>query len=323
MSNKSFIIKMFRSFAPRWFRVSLLLFGLIISSTASEAQELMCKVKVMHDKITNVDQQVFTSMERAISDFVNTRKWTNDEFAVTERVECNMLINLTSKNDKDPDLWSATISVQATRPVYNSNYNSPLLNTVDRDLVFRHSQFNPITFDDNRVSGSDPLEANLPAVLAYYSYLILALDYDSFSPNGGTALLKKAQNIVSNAPEDGAIHGWKAFEEKRNRYWIIDQLLSPRYATFRTAWYSIHREGLDIMWTKPAEGRLKVLAALTTIQNILRDNQQSTLIQGFFNAKSDEITRIVMQGDRDERTKYLTLLAQIDPTNAGKYSALK
>lgn len=289
----------------------------------ARAQELNCKVKVLHEKIQNVDATVFTGMERAIGDFVNTRKWTGDDFAAQERIDCNMLLNITSRSDKDPDLWTATLSVQATRPVYNSGYSTPLINTMDRDVVFRYSQYNSLTFDDNRISGSDPLASNLSAVLAYYAYLILALDYDSYSPNGGTALLKKAQNVVTNAPEDAGIKGWKAFEEKRNRYWIIDQLLSPRYAAYRTAWYSIHREGLDIMWNKPAEGRTKVLAALSTLQTLLRDNQQSTLIQSFFNAKSDEITRIVMQGNREERNQYLTVLSQIDAVNSGKYSALK
>ncbi len=296
---------------------------LLLAAGSAAAQELNCKVKILHEKIQNVDPQVYTSMERAITDFVNVRKWTGDDFAAQERIDCNILINLTAKSDQDPDLWTATLSVQATRPVFNSGYTTPILNTVDRDFVFHYTQFNPLTFDDNRISGPDPLASNLTAVLAYYAYLILALDYDSFSPNGGTALLKRAQNVVTNAPEDAGIKGWKAFEEKRNRYWIVDQLLSPRYATFRTAWYSIHREGLDIMWNKPAEGRAKVLAALSTLQTVLRDNQQSTLIQTFFNAKSDEITRIVMQGTREERSQYLTLLAQIDPVNANKYSTLK
>jgi hypothetical protein len=301
----------------RYFTLVLLLAGF-----SAKAQELNCKVKVMHEKIQNVDPQVFTSMERAISDFINNRKWTGDDYTAQERIDCNMLINLTSRSDKDPDLWTATLSVQATRPVYNSGYNSPTINTIDREVVFHYVQFNPLTFDDNRVTGPDPLASNLTAILAYYSYLILALDYDSYSPNGGTALLKKAQNVVTNAPEDAGIKGWKAFEEKRNRYWIIDQLLSPRYASYRTAWYNIHREGLDIMWNKPAEGRIKVLVALRTLEAILRDNQQSTLIQAFFNAKSDEITRIVMQGSKEERQQYLIMMSKIDVVNAAKYTTL-
>ena len=295
----------------------------LVNFGPAHSQELNCKVKILHEKIQNVDPQLFTDMERAVADFINNRKWTTDDFTATERIDCNMLMNITARGDKDPALWTATLSVQATRPVFNSNYFTTLINTQDREVVFHYTQFNTLVFDDNRVTGPDPLASNLTAVLAYYVYLILALDYDSFAPNGGTAMLKKAQNVVTNAPEDGGIKGWKPFEEKRNRYWILDQLMSPRYATYRTAWYTIHREGLDVMWNKPAEGRLKVLGTLTTLQTLLRDNQQSTLIQAFFNAKGDEITRIVMQGTREERQQYLTLLGQIDVVNAGKYNNLK
>jgi hypothetical protein len=287
------------------------------------AQELNAKVKVMHEKILGVDPQVWTSLERSVSDFINTRKWTGDDFNATERIDCNFLINVTARSEKDPDMYTATLSIQATRPIYNSGYNSPTINTIDRDFAFRFTQFNALTFDDNRVGGADAMSANLTAVLAYYAYIIIGLDYDSYSPNGGTAILKKALNVVTNAPEDGSIKGWKAFEEKRNRYWIIDQLLSPRFATYRTAWYTIHREGLDIMWNKPAEGRLKVLSTIATLQQIMRDNQQSTLVQAFFNAKSDEITRIVMQGNKEERTPLLNTLSQIDLVNANKYNNLK
>lgn len=299
------------------------LFLLLIGSQNIRAQELNCRVKIMREKITGVDPQVFTTMERTITEFINNRKWTTDDYGPQERIDCNMLLNIISRSDKDPDLYTATLNIQATRPVYNSTYTTPTINTIDKDVVFRFSQFNNLTFDDNRVSGTDPLGSNLTAILAYYAYLILGLDYDSFSPNGGTALLKRAQNVVNNAPEDGGIKGWKAFEDKRNRYWIIDQLLNPRFATFRTAWYSYHREGLDVMYNKPADGRNKVLSAINVMQGIMRDNQQSSLIQAFFNAKSDEVVRIVLQGSREERLQYLTLLSQVDLNNAQKYISLK
>jgi hypothetical protein len=307
---------------PVLFR-TLLIALLLAGTIPAHAQELNCKVKVLHEKITGVDPQFFTGIERAITDFLNTRKWTSDDFGPQERIDCNMLLNITARSDKDPDLYTATLSIQATRPVYNSSHTSPTINTIDKDIVFHYSQFNTLTFDDNRVSGPDPLASNLTAVLAYYTYLILGLDYDSFSPSGGTPYFKRAQNVVNNAPEDGGIKGWKAFEDKRNRYWIVDQLLSPRFTGYRAAWYSYHREGLDVMYNKPAEGRNKVLAVINLMQTLLRDNQQSTLIQAFFNAKSDEVTRVVMQGSREERTQYLTLLSQIDANNAQKYLSLK
>lgn len=305
------------------FSIFSLAIAMLTAISQLRAQELNAKVKVMHEKINGVDPQVWTSLERSVSEFVNTRKWTGDDFAAAERIECQFLINVTARSQNDPDVFSGTINVQATRPVYNSGYTSPLMNTQDRDFEFRFTQFNALTFDDNRVSGPDALTSNLTAVLAFYSYLIIGLDYDSYSPNGGTAVLKKALNVVTNAPETGGIKGWKAFEEKRNRYWIIDQLLSPRFTAYRTAWYTVHREGLDIMWNKPAEGRQKVLSILPIFQQIVRDNQQSTLIQSFFNAKSDEITRIVMQGTKEERAPLLGVLSQVDVVNAGKYNNLR
>lgn len=302
---------------------TILLLAFSAVGNAAGAQELNCKVKILHEKITGVDPALFTGMERAVTEFINNRKWTGDDYAAQERIDCTMLINITSRSDKDPDLYSGTLSIQATRPVYNSSYTSPTINTIDKDLVFHYSQFNTLSFDDNRVTGPDPLASNLSAMLAYYCYLILGLDYDSFSPNGGTAMFKRAQNVVNNAPEDAGIKGWKAFEDKRNRYWIVDQLLGPRFTTYRTSWYSYHREGLDIMYNKPSEGRNKVLAAINVLQTILRDNQQSTLVQTFFNAKSDEITRVVMQGSREERGQYLSILSQVDANNAQKYLSLK
>jgi hypothetical protein len=298
------------------------LFTLLTGSTG--AQELNCKVKIGHEKMVNTDPQVFTNMERAITEFMNNRKWTTDEWAQTERIDCNILINLTTKGADDPDLYTATMSIQATRPVYNSGYTTPTINYVDRDVVFRFSQFNQLQFDDNRVSGTDPLASNLTAILAYYAYLTLALDYDSFSPNGGSNLFKKAQNIVNNAPEQGnTIHGWKAFEEKRNRYWIVDQILSPRFNDFRKYWYSLHREGLDIMYNKPAEGRTVVLAGIATMSQLQKDNPGSTLVQFFFNAKSDELMRIVAQAPREARAEYIPKLVTMDVANATKYNNLK
>ncbi len=297
---------------------------MLLTGIAATAQELNCKVKIGHDKIQNTDPQVFTAMERAITEFINNRKWTSDEWAPTERIDCSILLNLTGKDGTDQDLYTATLSIQATRPVFNSGYSAPLINFVDRDLVFHYSQYNQLQFDDNRVNGGDPLASNLTAVLAYYAYFILGLDYDSFSPSGGATYFKRAQNVVNNAPEQGnTIHGWKAFEEKRNRYWLVDQIMSPRFENFRKYWYSYHREGLDIMYNKPAEGRAIVLAGIGKMNQMQKDNPGSTLIQFFFNAKSDELMRIVAQAPRDERAQYIPQLISMDVANAAKYGNLK
>ncbi len=288
------------------------------------AQELNCKVKVMHEKITGVDPQVFTTMERAITEFINTRKWTTEEFQPTERIDCNMLINLTGKIGGDDDGYTATLNIQSARPVYNSSYTSPLVNFVDRDFQFHFSQYSQLTFDDNRVSGTNAYESNLTAVLAYYAYLFIALDYDSYSPNGGNNYFKKAQNIVNNAPEQGKnISGWKASDGNKNRYWLVDQMLSPRFAGFHTFWYNMHREGFDNMYTKPAESRQKILAGISVLNQMQKDNPGAILLQFLFNAKSDEFLRILSQLPKEDRTPFITMLSQADLTNAAKYNSLK
>lgn len=303
-----------------------ILFFLVLALAAIQAhsQELNCKVRVMHEKIVNTDPQVFVAMERGITEFLNSRKWTTDEFGVNEKIDCNILINLLSHGGDDPDLWSATLSIQATRPVFNSSYTSPMVNFIDKDIVFKFNQFTTLQFDDNHVSGSDAYVANLTAILAYYSYLVIGLDYDSFAPSGGSVWLKRSQNIVSNAPEQGkSISGWKAVEGNYNRYWIIDELLNPRFQALRTYWYSLHREGLDNMYVKPSESRVKILSGLNSLNQINKENPGSVLMQFFFDAKSDELSRMVAQLPRDERITYINLLNTVDVPDAAKYNSLK
>lgn len=287
------------------------------------AQELNCQVEIISTKIVGKDPVVFVAMKKAINEFMNTHKWTTDEFAVAERIDCKFLITLMGTGvNGDPDGYTAMISVQASRPVYNASYFSTIVNFVDKDVAFKFTQFNPIRFDDNQVSGSDPLSGNLTAVLAYYSYLIIALDYDSFSPSGGTVYLKKAQNVVNNAPDTKGISGWKAMENNRNRYWIVDQLLNTRFNPVRTYWYSLHREGLDSMYAKPNEARNRILDGVKNLYQVNRENPSSILLQFFFNAKSDEMMKMLSMVPKAQRQQYITLLSVLDVPNAAKYNAL-
>lgn len=298
--------------------------ALSLLTVSANAQELKCMVKVMADRITGVDPQVFTTMEKSISDLMNTRKWTNDEFAITEKINCNIMINITKRTSLDGDGFTATINVSANRPVYNSDYSSPTVNYMDRDLVFSYSQFNPLQFDDNRVVTTTPMASNLTAVLAFYAYIIIGLDYESFSPNGGTPYFKRALNIVNNAPQDGkSIPGWTAVENNRNRYWIIDQLLNSRFQELRNYWYSYHREGLDNMAQKPADAQKKILSGLPKLVQVQKENPGSILMQFIFAAKSDEVIKMVSTLPKQERAQYASQLAQIDISNVAKYNNLK
>lgn len=288
----------------------------------AQAQELNCKVKVLSSAIQNVDRQVFTTMEKSIADFLNTRKWTKDEFSANEKIDVNIMINLTGKSP-DEDIYTGTLNIQASRPVYNASYTSPIVNYIDKDVVFRYSQFTPMQFDDNRVSGNDAMASNLTAILAFYAYLTLGLDYDSFAPKGGEALFKSAQNVVNNAPEQGkSISGWKAVDGNKNRYWLIDQIMSPRFSELRSYWYSMHREGFDRMQAKPEEAIQKMVSGIPKLHSLNKENPGSIYLQFFFNAKNDEMLKVVGQLPREQRSQYITMLSQMDVPNAAKYQTL-
>ncbi|MES2703593.1 MAG: DUF4835 family protein [Bacteroidota bacterium] len=293
-------------------------------SMASWAQELNCKVTILRDKITGVDNQVFVDMQRALNEFMNNRKWTTEEFAATEKIDCNIMINLTgNKLNGDPEAFGATMNIQAVRPVFNSGYSTTTVNYVDKDVTFRFSQFNQLRFDDNAVSGTDPMASNLTAILAYYAYVILGFDYDSFSPSGGANYFKKAQNIVNNAPEGKGVNGWKSVENSRNRYWLVDQALNTRFQDVHNFWYTMHREGLDSMSAKPVEARTRILVNIKKLFQVNRENPNSALMQFVVNAKSDEFQRLVAAAPKQERGQYITLLTALDVPNAAKYNALK
>lgn len=299
---------------------------LCLISIAGRTQEFNCQVTVMHDKIsgTGVDPQVYNGLQKSLAEFVNGHKWTTDEFSPTEKIELKILINLTGNNvNGDKDTYTATMSIQASRPVYNSGYTSPLVNYVDKDVVFHFTQFTPLHFDDNQVSGVDPIQGNLTAIVAYYCYVTLALDYDSFAPQAGTPYLKKAQNVVNSAPEGKGISGWKSVESQRNRYWLVDQMLNTRFEDVRKFWYIMHREGLDSMYQKPTESRNRILVNIKKLYQVNRDNPSSIFIQFLFNAKSDEIIHLLAQAPKQDRMQYITLLNALDVPNAPKYNALK
>lgn len=299
---------------------------LTILTTGATAQELNCTVKVMSDGIQGQgqDKEVFRSMQQAIQDFMNSRKWTEDQFAPQEKINVNILINVTQTLPGIQNGFSAQLTIQSSRPVYNSSYMSQMVKHVDKELQFSYNQFAPLEFNDNRVAGNNVYVSNLPAVLAFYAYLMIGLDYESFAPKGGQELFKKAQNIVNNAPEQGkTITGWKAVEGNQNRYWIIDQILSPRFQAYRSLWYSIHREALDNMYKQPEESQKIILTSINTLSQLQKENPGSILLQFFFNAKSDEFASVVAQQTEANKALYISMLGQIDVPNSQKYNSLK
>lgn len=299
--------------------------AMLLFAGVAGAQELNCIVKVMADGIQGQgqDKEVFRGMEKAITDFMNTRKWTEDQYNPQEKINCNILINVTQTLPGVQNGFAATITIQSSRPVYNSSYTSQMVKHVDKDVQFSYNQFQPLEFNDNRVVGNNAYVSNLPAVLAYYAYLVIAFDYESFAPKGGQEYFKKAQNIVNNAPEQGkTITGWKAVEGNHNRYWIVDQILSPRFQALRSVWYSMHREALDNMYAQPAESQKIILNSITTLSQLQKENPGSILLQFFFNAKSDEFASVIAQQPEANRGLYITMIGQMDVPNVQKYNSL-
>lgn len=293
-----------------------------VSYFYASAQEFKAKVIVIAEQVQGTDPQVFKTMEQAITEFINTRKWTADAFTNAEKIECVMTVVVTKLIEGVEGGFTGRISVQATRPVYNTNYTSPMVNFVDKDLSFKYVQFQPIEFNDNRITGSDALVSNLPAVIAYYCYIILGLDYDSYALKGGTEYFNRALNIANNAPENKAISGWKATENQKNRFWLIDQILNSRFAAMREVVYKYHRLGMDLLSSDPETARNTMNGLFTTMQQINNENPSSIWLQFFFNAKSDEVVNFLSQATLIEKQKIVPIVSQLDVSNAGKYANL-
>jgi len=213
--------------------------------------------------------------------------------------------------------------VQAARPVYNTTYESPLINFQDDKFAFRYQEFQPIEFNENRIQGSDPVAANLTAVLAYYVYIILGMDYDSYSLRGGDPYFQKAWNIVNNAPEGGAIKGWKQFDGSRNRYFLSENLNNSRYALMHDAIYAYYRNGLDAFYQNEDEGRSGILNCLNFLNTLNTESPNSMVLQFFFQGKSNEMIKIFSKASPDMKKRASDLLVKLDITNASAYKDMK
>jgi hypothetical protein len=289
-----------------------------VAATDAASQELKARVTVLYNQIsTTVDRKVFTTLQTALNNFVNKRKWTADAFEPNEKIECNFLINLQSV--VEANVYKATITVQAGRPVYNTSYLAPIFNFQDNDLTFRYQEFQPVEFNENRVSGAEPLAANLTAVLAYYVNMILALDYDSFSPRGGDPYFQKAINIVNSAPDGRGISGWKPFDGIRNRYWLAENFMNSRYTVVHDAYYTYYRLGLDKMYENENETRDQILNALNMLNTLNTENPNLMVMNFFFQGKSDEIIKIFKKAGPQDKMRAVELLQKTDITNSAKY----
>lgn len=278
------------------------------------SQELNCSVQVLSPQFqTTADKKIFETLQQSIFEFMNNRKWTNDVFQQDERIECSIVMTITEK--PSIDIFKGNIQVQARRPVYKSSYNTLLFNYVDNDLSFHYIEYEPLEFVESAFT------SNLTSLLAYYAYLVIGLDYDTFSLEGGTEFFQKAQTIVSNA-QNASESGWKSFENTRNRYWIVENMLNSTFNALRECAYKYHRQGFDLMAEDAATGRANVLTALEVLQKVHENKPLSFNMQLFFLAKADEIVNLFSSAEPTEKTKVMALLNEIDPANASKYNKI-
>ncbi|MCL2097886.1 MAG: DUF4835 family protein [Bacteroidales bacterium] len=285
--------------------------------TKAGAQELRCSISVNYSKIQGTNQSVFTTLQKDLNDFANNTAWTNNVFAVDERIECSMFINITEQLSASE--FRATLQVQSSRPVYGSTFITPIFNYMDSEITFTYIEYDQIQFNEQAYTSS------LPSLIAFYCYMILGLDYDSFSLLGGTDCLKKAEHIVLNA-QNAPVKGWRPYDGSRtNRYWMIENMLNYKYGQMRNAYYKYHRLGLDLMSTSISDGRAGVMEALLDIQKVHRDRPDTYLffLKLFFDAKADEIVNIFLEAPETERLRAYQILLEVDKMNQRKYTKLK
>lgn len=296
----------------------ILISCLLLVPLGGITQELLAKVTVIASRVnTTVDKRIFITLQTQLNNLMNTRKWTNDVFQQNEKLECSFILNIESI--VEPNVYKATLTVQAARPVYNSSYQCALVNFLDAEVTFKYQEFQPVEFNESRIQGNDPVAANLTAIFAYYAYMIIGLDYDSFSPKGGEAFFRKAQNIINNAPEGKGLSGWRVFDGLRNRYWLNENLINNRYNIVHDVIYSYYRAGMDKWYDNEEEARKNVMQSLIQLQAFNKENANTMILQFFMQGKMQELIALFKKGTPEERSRAIQILSELDVINGPAY----
>lgn len=277
------------------------------------AQELNCEVTVNSDQIEGTNKQVFETLQQAINDYMNTTTFTNAQFATNEKIECRLFLTIKEVND---DVFSGDLQVQSFRPVYNSSYTTTLINFRDTKIDFTYRENEPLVFSVNN------MERQLTAILNFYAYLILAVDFDSFSPRGGDPYFDRLSLIVQVAQSSGE-SGWKAFEDTKNRSAVLGSYTDPQTTAIRDMVYLYHRQGLDNMAVSVDKGRSAVTESLSTIEKVYQTSPMSVALSMFKDAKLDELVNIYSKAPTEERNKVYKMLEPIYPTEQTRLEELK
>ena len=291
----------------------LLLLSHVFIMFYSNAQELLCNVRVNSSQIQTSDRKIFQSLQTDIYEFVNNKNWTKTNIQNEERIECNFVINVSKKISSDE--YEASIQIQSTRPVYGTSFKTPLFNYLDNNFRFKYLEYQSLEFSESTHI------SNLTSVLAFYVNIILGLDFASFSEYGGNEYFSIAQRIVNNA-QNTPETGWKAFESDINRYWLVNDLLDPRYEDFHTSIYSYHRLGLDLLAEEPDDARFEITESIEALKSIYRNNSSAFILKIFFDAKADEIVNIYSEAFPNEKARIVKTLLEIDPSNSTKYQLI-
>ena len=288
--------------------------GLLLMNLSLKAQELNCRVQVMAPTVSNVEKRVLDGLQTAIRDFMNDRKWTSDTYSFDERIECNLLLTIDEVTNNT--LYVGQLQIQSNRIVYNSSYDSPMLNFIDEDIDFEYNENTILEFQ------LDQHRSNLSSILAYYAYIILGTDYDSFALEGGTPYFTKAQQVVVNA-QNASGTGWKAFESNKNRYWIVENILHQSFKPLRQTLYDFHLNGMDRMYENPNLARASITTSIAGLRKVHQTRPLSYNMRIFFLAKADEIMNIYSEAPPAEKNSLFNDLQVLDPANISKYNKLK
>jgi hypothetical protein len=291
----------------------LLLIVFLFVCSAGFAQELNCTVTINATKIPTSDRGIFKEMKNSIEQFMNGRKWTNDNFKSYEKINCNLLITII----KNPSVgnFAASVQIRSSRPVFNTNYSSLIFNFADRDWEFQYVESVQLEYNDNSYS------SNLTSMLAVYAYLIIGVDYDSFSELGGTTYFQKALNVVNNAQQSNT-PGWQSLGSNRNRYWIVENYNNPQMQDIRKTIYAYHRLALDTFDKTPDKSRELILKGLRDIKKVRDINPQSILVISFFDAKVKELANVFSEGSVQVRREAYDIITSIDPSNRSSYEKI-
>ena len=292
--------------------------ALLVCSLAIHSQELRCTVSINRDQVPSANQQTFQSLEQAITELMNTTKWTNLTFAEHERIDCQLMI--VCKSVSETGLYTCEATIQASRPVYNTTYTSPLLNLKDKNFSFTWNM-EPLNVQ------LTTFEANLPSMLAYYAYLILGYDADSYQRMGGTPYFQQCENIITlcqtASMESVEQVGWQAFERNANRYSLCNNLLDEAFAPIRQYYYEYHRLGLDEMANNISNGRARIASGMKALKDAGKARMKNDILTVFLDSKSDEIVLIFQGGTDPEKDEVFNLLMELDPTRSDNYERIK